>query len=161
MWLSKQGNTTMRTSRIIFPMLAVTAWGGLCFWAGLSIAREPAVKAEVLLSTGKTIIGQPISYPTQTPAKVTAAIITMPAGAKTGWHIHEVPLFAHILEGELKVDYGPHGERVYKKGDTFMEAVNEPHDGASIGSRAAKVLAVFIGAEGLKNSLKTPAPASR
>ena len=151
----------MRTSRIIFPMLAVTAWGGLCFYAGLSTAREPAVKAEVLLSTGKTIIDQPISYPTQTPAKVTAAIITLPAGTNTGWHIHEVPLFAHILEGELKVDYGPHGERVYKKGDTFMEAIDAPHDGASIGSEGAKVLAVIIGAEGLKNTLKTQPPASR
>ena len=149
----------MRIVRTTGPMLAVAALSALCFWAGLTSAREPALKVDVLLSTSKTVIGEPLRYPTQTPAKVTAAIVTVPAGATTGWHSHGVPLFAYILEGELKVDYGPDGERVYKKGDALIEAVNLPHNGTNTGSAPAKVLAVFIGAEGLENTFKTPPPA--
>ena len=148
----------MRTMRTTGPVLAVAAWSALCFWAGLTSAREPALKVDVLLSTSKTVIGEPLRYPREKPAKVTAAIVTVPTGATTGWHSHGVPLFAYILEGELKVDYGPQGERVYKKGDALIEAVNLPHDGTNTGSLPAKVLAVFIGAEGLKNTFKTPAP---
>lgn len=150
----------MTSSRIILPILGVAVWSGFCFWAGLSSAREPAATAAALLSTSQTIIGQPISYPTQTPANVTAAIITMPPGAKTGWHVHEVPLFAYMLEGTLKVDYGAQGQRVYNKGDSFIEAIRQPHDGENMGPEPVKVLAVFIGADGLKNTMKIKPPQS-
>lgn len=149
----------MKIFRATGPVLAVTAWSALCFWAGLTSAREPALKVDVLLETSKTVIGEPIRYPTQKPAKVTAAIVTVPVGATTGWHSHGVPLFAYMLEGALKVDYGPDGERVYKTGDALIEAVNLPHVGTNAGPLPAKVLAVFMGAEGLENTFKTPPPA--
>src|SRR5690606_11673322 len=78
-----------------------------------------------LLSTSETVIGQPIVFPAGT-AKVTAAIITLPPGGETGWHSHPVPLFGYMLEGELTVDYGDKGVKVYKPGDSLMEAVNWP-----------------------------------
>lgn len=147
----------MKISRISL-VLAAAAWGGLSFWAGLSTARETAPKVEILQSSSKTILGQPISYPAGAPAKVTAALITMQPGQTTGWHLHDVPLFAYLMEGELTVDYGPHGKRVYKKGDSLLEAIRVKHDGTSTGTVAAKLVAVFMGAEGVKNSVKTGAP---
>ena len=78
-----------------------------------------AIKPTVtpVLESSTTIIGQPIAYPAGT-AKVTAAIITIPPGGETGWHTHAVPLFGYMLDGELTVDYGSEGTRVYKVGDS-------------------------------------------
>jgi quercetin dioxygenase-like cupin family protein len=107
-----------------------------------------------LLSTGTTIIGEPIAYPSGTP-KVTAAIVTVPPGKETGWHTHQVPLFAEILQGELTVDYGSKGVKTYKTGDSLLEAMNWPHNGMNKGTVPVKLLAVYMGAEGVPTA--TPA----
>jgi hypothetical protein len=67
-----------------------------------------------ILSTGTTVTGEPIRYPSGAPALITAVEITLQPGQQTGWHIHPVPLLGYILEGELTVDYGLQGERVYR-----------------------------------------------
>jgi quercetin dioxygenase-like cupin family protein len=126
------------------------------FWsAGRGDALE---EVSTLLDTSKTILGQPVSYPTGSPAKVTAAIVTMPPGETTGWHEHPVPLFANILEGEVTVDYGPHGKRIYRKGDSLMEAIDTAHDGHNTGQGVARILAVFMGAEGVANTTNVAPP---
>ncbi|KUO57588.1 MAG: hypothetical protein APF80_05505 [Alphaproteobacteria bacterium BRH_c36] len=146
-------------SRIAGGSTAIAAFGVICFLGGLSVAREPAPAVAVLMSTGKTVIGQPIDYPTGSPAKVTAAVITMQPGQSTGWHRHDVPLFGYMLEGEITVDYGPkHGKKVYAKGDTLMEAIGEPHYGAATSSGPASILAVFVGADDVKNTENVAAP---
>ena len=125
----------------------------------LSAGRGDALEeVSALLETSETIVGQPISYPTGSPAKVTAAIVTMPPGGTTGWHEHAVPLFGYMLEGEITVDYGPHGKRVYRKGDSLMEAINMAHDGHNTGKGIARILAVFMGAEGIGNTTKVAPP---
>lgn len=146
-------------SRIAGGTTAVAAWSLLCFWGGLSVAREPAPSVEVLMSADKTVIGQPLGYPTGSPAKVTAAVVTMQPGQSTGWHKHDVPLFGYMLEGEITVDYGPKlGKKTYRKGDTLMEAISEPHDGSATSPGPASILAVFIGAEAIKNTEKMASP---
>jgi quercetin dioxygenase-like cupin family protein len=104
-----------------------------------------------LLASGETVLGETIVYPSGT-AKVTAAIVTVPPGGETGWHTHPVPLFAYILEGTLTVDYGAKGIRVYKAGDSVLEAMNTPHDGTNKGDVPVKLLAVYMGAEGAANA---------
>ena len=115
-------------------------------------ARDAAPTAEVLLSSGETTIGQEISYPTGT-ATITASIVTLPPGAETGWHRHDVPLFAYVLEGEITVDYGSDGRQTYTAGDAFLEAYRTDHNGVNTGPTTAKVLAVFAGAEGVRNTV--------
>ena len=44
-----------------------------------------------LLSTGTTILGEKIKYPSG-DAKVTAAIVTLAPGGRTVLHTHDVPL---------------------------------------------------------------------
>lgn len=111
-------------------------------------AQDGAYPMTPLLSTGATIIGEPIRYPTTGPAKVTAAIITIAPGEKTGIHKHGVPLFAYILDGEFTENYGEHGRRHYKKGDAFMEATDAAHFGVNNGTQPVRVLAVYMGAAG-------------
>src|SRR4029079_6937767 len=66
----------------------------------------PAPSTEPLLSTGTTILGETLHYPTNGPAHVTAIIVTLPPGSRTILHKHGVPMFGYVLEGEITVDYG-------------------------------------------------------
>jgi quercetin dioxygenase-like cupin family protein len=61
-----------------------------------------------------------------------------------------------MLEGEITVDYGAKGTRTYRKGDALIEAIDVLHNGRNTGSGVARVLAVFMGAEGVPNTVMTP-----
>ena len=87
---------------------------------------------------------------------MTSAIVTMKPGASTGWHRHDAPLFACVLDGELTVDYGDDGTKVYKTGDAFLEAFKTPHNGTNTGDEPARILAVFAGAKGTSNTVAMP-----
>lgn len=142
-------------AKLVLPALALAV---LAFAAtGLTpvLAQDAHPKVQPLLSTGRTVIGERIVYPRGAPARVTAVVIALKPGEETGWHRHGVPLYGYILEGELTVDYGVHGKRVYRKGDSLMEAIAAPHNGRNTGAGVMRVLAVFMGAEGRPNS--TPA----
>jgi quercetin dioxygenase-like cupin family protein len=107
-----------------------------------------------LLTNPKTIIGETIAYPGGTPANITAAIVSIGPGQKTGLHGHGVPLFAYMLSGELEVDYGDKGVKVYTKGMAFMEAMEQVHEGRNTKDIPAEILAVYMGANGYANVTK-------
>jgi quercetin dioxygenase-like cupin family protein len=114
-------------------------------------ARDQGYPAVPLLSTGQNVVGETLRYPTSGPAHVTAAIVTLAPGEQTIVHRHGVPLFAYILDGELTVDYGEHGRRIYRAGDAFMEAMDVAHFGVNTGTQPARLLAVYMGAEGAQD----------
>ena len=120
--------------------------------AGPGFAEDSYPPVDVLLQSETTIIGQEIVYP-EGPAQITVAIVTMEQGQVTGWHRHEAPLAAHMLEGELTVDYGEDGPRVYKEGDTLIEALGSRHNGENTGDGIARILVVFAGAIGTPNTV--------
>jgi quercetin dioxygenase-like cupin family protein len=133
--------------------VVVAALAGACgLVVGFAAAKVAYPPLDVLLQTGKTIIGQQIEYPAGTP-QVTAAIVTLQPGQETGWHRHDAPLFAYILDGELTVDYGADGKHVYHAGDAFLEAFRTEHNGKTTSAEPSRVLAVFMGAEGVKNTV--------
>ena len=68
--------------------------------------------------------------------------------------MHPVPLFGYILEGELTVDYGAKGTHTYRKGDGFVEAIDEPHNGHNSGREPVKILAIIIGAAGVEGAFR-------
>ena len=113
--------------------------------------------ATPLLQGGQDILGASVEYP-DGPANVTASIVTLPPGGETGWHEHEVPLFAHILEGELTVDYGTRGKKTYRAGDSFLEAMNWPHNGTSTGTVTMKLIAVYMGGGDEANTVASATP---
>jgi len=115
-------------------------------------AKDSYPPLDVLLSTSETIIAQPFAYP-EGEARITAAIVTMLPGKETGWHHHEVPLFAYILEGELIVDYGADGTKLYRAGDSLIEAFKTRHNGKNTGTVPVRLIAVFAGAEGAANTV--------
>jgi quercetin dioxygenase-like cupin family protein len=109
-------------------------------------AKSGGYPAVPLLATGKTIVGETVRYP-RGAAHVTAAIFTLEPGGKSIVHKHGVPLFAYILEGELTVDYGRHGKKVYKQGDSLMEAMNVAHFSTNPTDKPVKLLAVYMGSK--------------
>ncbi len=123
------------------------------------LAAEAHAGQRLVVSTGTTVIGEPIRYPSGSSARVTAVEITLEPGQRTGWHMHPVPLFGYILEGELTVDYGAKGTHTYRKGDGFVEAIDEPHNGHNSGQDPVKILAIIIGAAGVQGSLPAMPPA--
>lgn len=135
-------------------MIAPWHVAGLCS-ASMALpvaAQDSYPPLEILLSSPETVIGQPYAYP-DGDAKITAAIVTMEPGQSTGWHLHQVPLFGYVLEGELTVDYGKDGTRTYVAGDSLIEAFETLHNGTNSGSVPMRLLAVFAGAEGVANTL--------
>jgi quercetin dioxygenase-like cupin family protein len=137
-----------RSVRIGAAALALLAVGGSN--AG---ALDPAIRVTPLLATGKTVMDEPIVYPTNAPAKLTTAIVEMAPGSETGWHTHGVPLTGLILKGELTVDYGARGTRTYREGQSVAEAINVPHNGKNTGTGVMRLFVVYIGAEGLKTTI--------
>ena len=106
-------------------LLAVGLAGAVGLGCGVALGRTGYPPLEVLLQGSETVLGQEVAYPAGEPV-VTAAIVTMAPGQETGWHAHEAPLFAWMLAGELTVDYGPDGARVYRAGDALLEAARDP-----------------------------------
>jgi quercetin dioxygenase-like cupin family protein len=139
--------------RIVSWALAGAVLAPLGLAASAAIAPAAAkmpqgYPAKILLSTGKTVVGETIHYPTNGPAQVTAEIVTIAPGGKTIVHHHGVPLFAYILDGEVTVDYRDHGQRTYRKGDAFLEAMAVPHQGINNGTAPVRILAVYMGVKG-------------
>lgn len=142
--------------RVGIPAALVMSAVLVGFGLGRSFARDTVAS---LLDTGETVLGQPIVYPRSEPAKVVSVIVTMLPGEETGWHRHDVPMFGLILEGEVTVDYGAKGTRVYRQGEAVMEAIDVAHNGRNTGAVPARILAVFMGAKGIPNTVPLPAPA--
>ncbi len=136
--------------RRLFILAAALAAFAIVRPASARDAAAPSYPAVPLLSTGKTIVGETIHYP-KGDAHITAAIVTLAPGGRTILHKHGVPLFAYILAGELTVNYGAHGTRTYKQGQSFMEAMDVAHFGINKGAEPVRILAVYMGATGAKD----------
>lgn len=148
------GNNLSRTGKMkkSFPLIKVIPYLTATLFIGATAWAEDAASVP-MLSTGQTILGEPIHYPTTGPAHVTASTIIIAPGASTVLHRHGVPQFAYILSGELTVTYGEKGTRTFKAGDSFMETMDTPHYGTNHGQDPVKILSVFMGAEGSANTL--------
>lgn len=141
--------------RMFRSALTTAALMSAAFVAGVGFAEAPTPKTWLtpLISSGETVMGEKVEYPTSGPAKITAAILTLAPGQETGWHTHGVPTSGIMLEGELTVDYGEKGTRIYRQGDAVIEAMKVAHNGKNTGSGPMRVFAVFMGAEGVPNTV--------
>jgi quercetin dioxygenase-like cupin family protein len=121
----------------------------------LSSEFNDRIQSQENLSTTKTWDGAPIHYPSGT-AKVTGAIHTIPPGVETGWHLHPVPCFALVLEGELVVELKDGRTKKLKAGDTLAEVIGTLHNGKNTGKVPLKIAIFYIGNTELKNTILCP-----
>lgn len=145
--------------------LILTACGGdepAATASGSAAAASPSAAAvegrEVLLDAQElTTLDQPIAYPKKGAAEVTSYLLTLEPGQETGWHKHRVPLYVHVLEGTVTVEYDAGVVKEYPAGTTYMEAQGVWHNGTNKGDDTVRILTVYFGAKGAKNTVeRTP-----
>lgn len=132
----------MRFQYIVFVFLS---W----IFAHPVFAFEPSktIKVTTVLKATESWDGQKLSYP-KGQAEITGMIIELLAGAETGWHLHGVPSFGMILEGEIDVHLKDGRVKKMKKGETLAEVVNTYHNGRNNGTVPVKILVFYAGAVG-------------
>jgi quercetin dioxygenase-like cupin family protein len=109
-----------------------------------SIEASDVVKVTPLLKTQETWDGKPIVYPTG-KAEITGILIEVAPGGDTGWHLHPVPSFGMVMEGELEVETKSGETRVMKAGESVAETINELHIGRNKGTVPVKLLVFYAG----------------
>lgn len=138
-----------KTTPFIATLALVAAAAFAAAWAG----DYAGAQAVTLLNTQKTNAGQPIAY-VRGKARIESAIVTLPPGGATGRHMHPVPTYGYVMQGEVTVAYDGLGAKTYRAGDAFMEAERIWHDGRNTGSVPTKILVVFMGADGVPNVVR-------
>ena len=140
----------MKTSSTLLRHIGKIGITSLCCLFSSVGAAQTYYPVQELLATSQTVVGEAIRYPSGTP-RVSVAIVSVAPGSSAAFHRHPVPLVAYILEGELTVDYGQHGKKIYRQGDAQVEAMDVSHRGFNEGTALVRLLAVYVGAEGTPN----------
>ncbi|MDD4637485.1 MAG: cupin domain-containing protein [Bacteroidales bacterium] len=133
----------------------------VCLVLICSAARAQYNKAiiiEPLLKTDTTAIGQKIVYPQFKENEVTIAKITFPPGVSTGWHKHEIPVFAYVLKGTLTVELENDKVSEFPENATFAEVFNTYHNGVNKGKEELILIAFYMGGKGVPNSIVKEQP---
>jgi len=123
--------------------------------ASASAASAPS-SGMLLDQQATTVLEQPLAYPKGAQAQVSSTIVELQPGQATGWHKHNVPMFAYVLEGTLTVEYDAGVTKEFPAGTAYMEATKVFHNGVNKGSGVVRVLVTYMGAEGLTNTTKRP-----
>ena len=76
--------------------------------------------------------------------EVVFGITELAPGFKAGRHSHPGPVLVYVTEGEFWYHIDGQPEKVYKVGDSFEVPHSAIHAEGAVGSKAAKVMAVFI-----------------
>jgi len=105
----------------------------------------------------KTIVGEPIEYPSTPNPVISSNIITILPGAATAWMIHPVQPYLYVLEGTLTVEFAADGSRQsFKAGQAFLQTRTHWHRGRNDGATAVRFLGVFVGAKDVPTILHPP-----
>ncbi|MDR7121811.1 cupin domain-containing protein [Rheinheimera soli] len=116
-----------------------------------AIETNTAVKVTPVLKTSQSWDGVSLSYP-QGQAEITGVRIEIAPGGETGWHLHPVPSFGVVLQGQLEIKLKNGKTNVVKAGDALAEVVNTAHSGKNIGTEPVLLLIFYAGAVGQPNS---------
>jgi quercetin dioxygenase-like cupin family protein len=113
------------------------------------------VRAVPLLKTTTTWDGQTLAYPPG-PAELTALHIEIAPGGETGWHMHSVPSFAWVIEGELDVRLKDGRTHRLRPGNALAEVINTWHNGRNMGPGPVKLVVFYAGVAGQPLTRREP-----
>ena len=111
------------------------------------------VKVKPLVKTSESWDGTALVYP-KGEAEISGVLIEIMPGAETGWHLHPVPSFGMILEGQLTVALKDGRTKELKAGDVVVEVVNTLHNGRNTGDSVTKLIVFYAGEKGAKLTVK-------
>ncbi len=128
-----------------------------CTSSAWAVEANSAVKVTSVLKTTSSWDGTPLHYPAG-QAEITGMVIEIVPGGETGWHLHPVPSFGMVLEGQLTVHLQSGAVKVLKSGEALAEVVNTLHNGRNEGTVPVKILVFYAGAEGQPTTARPPLP---
>jgi quercetin dioxygenase-like cupin family protein len=120
-----------------------------------ALDNSAAVKVTPLMKTSASWDAKPIAYPAGQP-EVTALIVEIAAGGQTGWHEHQVPSFAYVMEGTLEVTRATGETKVLHVGDMLPEVVDTLHNGRALEGKSVKLLVLYTGSSEKKLTVAHP-----
>jgi quercetin dioxygenase-like cupin family protein len=126
-------------------LLAIISLTARSQYSGLNIKE--------LLRTDTTSIGQKITYPDFADPEITMLKITIPPGKSTGWHKHNIPVFAYVVKGILTVELEDHQIKKFKEESTFAEMRDTYHNGTNKEDSDLVLIAIYMGGKGQKLSI--------
>ena len=115
---------------------------------------KSGVSSKLLVQTGVTADGRKIVYPVSNNPEVTAMLVEIAPRAETGWHKHDVPVYAYMLGGELEVALEGGKHVTYKAGDAIIEVVGTMHNGINKGKETARLVVFYTGIKGQPNVIR-------
>lgn len=121
-----------------------------------ALDQTDVIQVHTILKTQSSWDGKTLEYPTG-QAEITGMIVEIAPGAETGWHLHAVPSFGMVLEGELEVQLKDGKTKYLKSGEALAEVVNTLHNGRNVGSSPVKLIVFYAGVAGQKLSEKARA----
>jgi quercetin dioxygenase-like cupin family protein len=139
----------MKKLRIFIPFILSLLWQP----TALALEQSATVKVLTVLNTEASWNGRPIEYPSG-KAEVTGMVVEIAPGGETGWHLHPVPSFGIVLEGELELQLISGAVKRLKAGEAVAEVVNTLHNGRNLGQVPVKLVVFYIGSAGLKQTVK-------
>jgi len=125
--------------KIVLTLCALS----FCLFAKAQYNRDLIL--ETILKTDTTTIGQKIVYPSFPDAQISILKITIPPGKSTGWHKHEFPVFAYVVQGVLSIEIDSGKTIQFMENTSFSEVINTYHNGKNDGKDELVLLAFFMG----------------
>jgi quercetin dioxygenase-like cupin family protein len=139
----------MKKLRIFIPFILSLLWQS----TALGLEQSATVKVLTVMNTESSWNGKPIEYPSG-KAEVTGMVVEISPGGETGWHLHPVPSFRIVLEGELELQLITGAVKRLKAGEAVAEVVNTLHNGRNLGQVPVKLVVFYIGSVGIKQTVK-------
>ena len=139
----------MNISKPVIALILSLAFHSPAF----ALEQSASVKASTILKAETSWDGKRIEYPSG-KAEVTGMVIEIVPGGETGWHLHPVPSFGMVLEGELEVQLKNGAVRRLKPGEALAEVVNTLHNGRNVGTVPVKLVVFYVGSVGQPLTVK-------
>ncbi|KQZ45119.1 cupin domain-containing protein [Duganella sp. Root1480D1] len=118
-----------------------------------ALEQSASIKVTKLLQSPSSWNGAALAYPGG-QAEITALMVEIAPGGETGWHLHPVPSFGYVLEGELEVSLKDGSVKRVVAGQALAEVVNTLHNGRNVGKGPVKLVVFYAGVPGSTLTVK-------
>jgi len=139
---------------------ALTACGSSDSSASVGASPSPSAATgpvQLLDAESRTLLGQRFKYPQKRRPEVSSSIVVLEPGQESGWHRHKVPTYTYVLEGAVTMEFDNAEVRELPAGSAFIESIGTWHNVTNKGSTPARLLMVFMGADGTVSTQQRPA----
>lgn len=137
------------------PLVALLMAGIPLAGLGQDSPLPAGFSTQPLLKTGVTRDNEPIRYPMANPEMI-SVIGTLEKDGRTPLHMHPVPVYVYVLEGEIELRTEGSSVHRYKAGEAFIESQNRRHQAFNVAGGPSRLLVVFVGETGKPTTVTGP-----